>query len=132
MWVWQELKDRLGLEEMFTGYGMTELTSATTFTTPDDPLERVATTVGRPLDAGAAGIDRLDGIVAEYKTIDPLSGADLPPGAEGELCARSRAAHRIRCLKSCSTSVRMWVELPTVSISRFRTSVTPFPWTKSR
>src|SRR4029079_3112776 len=47
VWVWQELKARLGLEEMFTGYGMTELTSATTFTTPDDPLERVATTVGR-------------------------------------------------------------------------------------
>jgi fatty-acyl-CoA synthase len=94
VWVWQELKDRLGLEEVFTGYGMTELTSATTFTTPDDPLERVATTVGRPLDAGAAGIDRLDGIVAEYKTIDPLSGADLPPGAEGELCARGPIATR--------------------------------------
>jgi fatty-acyl-CoA synthase len=73
---------------------MTELTSATTFTTPDDPLERVATTVGRPLNAGVAGIDRLDGIVAEYKTIDPLTGTDLPAGAEGELCARGPIATR--------------------------------------
>jgi fatty-acyl-CoA synthase len=94
VWVWQALKDRLGLQEVFTGYGMTELTSATTFTTPDDPLERVATTVGRPLDAGVAGIDHLGGIVADYKTIDPLTGADLPSGAEGELCARGPIATR--------------------------------------
>jgi fatty-acyl-CoA synthase len=92
VWVWQELKNRLGLEEVFTGYGMTELTSATTFTTPDDALERVASTVGRPLDAGVAGIDRLGGVVAEYKTIDPLTGDDLAAGAEGELCARGPTA----------------------------------------
>ena len=92
VWVWQQLKSRLGLEEVFTGYGMTELTSATTFTAPDDALERVSTTVGRPLDAGIAGIGRLDGVVAEYKTIDPLTGKDLPAGGEGELCARGPIA----------------------------------------
>jgi fatty-acyl-CoA synthase len=92
VWVWQAMKDRLGLTEVFTGYGMTELTSATTFTAPDDALEMVARTVGRPLDAGVAGIDRLGGMVAEYKTIDPLTGADLPPGAEGEFCARGPIA----------------------------------------
>lgn len=92
VWVWREMKERLGLEEVFTGYGMTELTSATTFTTPDDPLERVASTVGRPLDAGVAGLERLGGVVAEYKTIDPLTGADLPSGTEGELCARGPTA----------------------------------------
>jgi fatty-acyl-CoA synthase len=92
VWAWRSLKERLGLAEVFTGYGMTELTSATTFTAPDDPLEMVATTVGRPLDAGVAGIEPLDGVVAEYKTIDPLTAADLPPGAEGELCARGPTA----------------------------------------
>ncbi|MBS0222885.1 MAG: AMP-binding protein [Proteobacteria bacterium] len=88
VWTWQSMKDRLGLKEVFTGYGMTEVSSATTFTAPDDPLERVATTVGRPFEAGAAGIENLGGLIAEYKTIDPLTGADQPPGAEGELCAR--------------------------------------------
>jgi fatty-acyl-CoA synthase len=92
VWTWQSLKDRLGFEEVFTGYGMTEVASATTFTAPDDPLEKVATTVGRPLDAGAAGIAHLGGVIAEYKTIDPLTGADQPPGAEGELCARGPVA----------------------------------------
>jgi fatty-acyl-CoA synthase len=92
VWTWQALKDRLGFEEVFTGYGMTEVSSATTFTAPDDPLEKVATTVGRPLDAGAAGIAHLGGVIAEYKTIDPLTGADQPPGAEGELCARGPVA----------------------------------------
>jgi fatty-acyl-CoA synthase len=92
VWTWQSLKDRLGFEEVFTGYGMTEVSSATTFTAPDDPLETVATTVGRPLDAGPAGIAHLGGVIAEYKTIDPLTGADQPLGAEGELCARGPVA----------------------------------------
>lgn len=92
VWAWRSLKEKLGLAEVFTGYGMTELTSATTFTAPDDPLEMVAATVGRPLDAGVAGIAHLEGVVAEYKTIDPLTSADLPAGAEGELCARGPTA----------------------------------------
>jgi fatty-acyl-CoA synthase len=92
VWVWQAMQERLGLKEVFTGYGMTEMSSATTFTAPGDDLEVVATTVGRPLDAGVAGIERLGGIVAEYKTIDPLTGADLPLGAEGEFCGRGPIA----------------------------------------
>jgi len=86
--VWQELKDRLGVKEVFTGYGMTEVGAATTATAPDDELSMVAQTVGRPMDAGAAGIPELGGLIAEYKTVDPLTGADLPPGSVGELCSR--------------------------------------------
>jgi len=92
VWVWQKLKDRLGFKEVFTGYGMTELTSATTFTAPDDDLTMVATTVGRPIDAGIAGIPERGGEIAEYKAVDPLTGDDLPVGAEGELCARGPIA----------------------------------------
>ena len=90
--MWQDLKTRLGLEEMFTGYGMTELSASTVLTAPDDSLALVASTVGRPLDGGDAGIPALGGVIAEYKTIDPISAADLPPGAEGELCARGPTA----------------------------------------
>ncbi|MCW5747066.1 MAG: acyl--CoA ligase [Alphaproteobacteria bacterium] len=86
--VWQALKDRLGIREVFTGYGMTEVGAATTITAPDDDLSMVAQTVGRPLDAGAAGIPELGGVLAEYKTVDPLTGEDLPKGSVGELCSR--------------------------------------------
>jgi fatty-acyl-CoA synthase len=86
--VWQALKDRLGIREVYTGYGMTEVSAATTLTAPEDPLSLVAETVGRPLDAGAAGLPDRGGRVAEYKTVDPLTGQDLPPGSEGELCSR--------------------------------------------
>ncbi len=88
VWVWQKLKDRLGFHEVFTGYGMTEVTSATTFTAPDDPLELVATTVDRVFDGGVAGMAEQGGLIAAYKAVDPLTGADLPTGAEGELCSR--------------------------------------------
>lgn len=92
VWVWQALKDKLGFQEVFTGYGMTELSAATVFTAPHDALTMVATTVGRPMDAGVAGIPELGGAIAEYKTIDPITAADLPPGAEGEFCARGPIA----------------------------------------
>ncbi|QQS14489.1 MAG: acyl--CoA ligase [Rhodospirillales bacterium] len=92
VWVWQKLRDRLGFKEVFTGYGMTEMTSATTFTLPDDELSMVATTVGTPVDAGVAGMPERGGLIAEYKTVDPMTGEDLPQGAEGELCGRGPVA----------------------------------------
>lgn len=88
VWVWEKLKQKLGLEEVFTGYGMTELGAATVMTAPRDALDLVSTTVGRIMDGGPAGIPELGGLLAEYKTVDPFTGADLPPGAEGELAAR--------------------------------------------
>ncbi len=86
--IWQQLKDRLGIQEVFTGYGMTEVGAATTLTAPNDDLSIVAQTVGRLMDAGAAGMAEHGGILAEYKTVDPLTGEDLPPGSVGELCSR--------------------------------------------
>ncbi|TXL75413.1 acyl--CoA ligase [Vineibacter terrae] len=86
--IWQQIKDRLGIREVFTGYGMTEVGAATTLTAPNDDLSVVAQTVGRLMDAGAAGIAERDGVLAEYKTVDPLTGEDLPAGSVGELCSR--------------------------------------------
>lgn len=86
--IWQQLKDKLGVQEVFTGYGMTEVGAATTLTAPNDDLSIVAQTVGRLMDAGAAGIPERGGVLAEYKTVDPLTGEDLPPGSVGELCSR--------------------------------------------
>jgi fatty-acyl-CoA synthase len=83
--VWSKLREGLGIAELFTGYGMTELTAAVTHTEPDDSLDTITMTVGRPKLAGPAGITDLDGRIARVKAVDPSSGADLPAGAEGEL-----------------------------------------------
>jgi fatty-acyl-CoA synthase len=67
---------------------MTETSAATTFTMPGDPLERLVETVGRPKLGGVAGP------LVEYKLLDPFSGADMPPGGEGELAARGAIVTR--------------------------------------
>jgi fatty-acyl-CoA synthase len=86
--IWRQIRDELGVDEIFTAYGMTETTASTTCTRPDDPLERLAETNGCYKPAGIAGDPALGGHLALYKTIDPATGEDLPAGAEGELVAR--------------------------------------------
>ncbi len=86
--LWQAVREQLGVAEIVTGYGMTETSAATTYTEPDGPLELVASTVGRPKRGGVAGDPSLDGLLVVYKTVHPLTGEDLPSGAEGELTAR--------------------------------------------
>ena len=86
--LWRELRELLGVEQLVTGYGMTETSAATTFTFPEDPDELLPVTVGKPKLGGAAGDPAMRGLLAEYKTVDPESLADLPDGAEGELVAR--------------------------------------------
>jgi fatty-acyl-CoA synthase len=86
IWLWERVRDELGVEEIVTGYGMTECGGAMTLTLPEDDLTYTAETVGRPKPAGCAGVPGLDAI-AVYKTIDPATGTDLPPGTEGELAS---------------------------------------------
>jgi fatty-acyl-CoA synthase len=86
--LWRELRELLGVKQLVTGYGMTETSAATTFTFPEDPDELLVSTVGRPKLGGAAGDSELGGLLAVYKTVDPITGVDLPAGAEGELAAR--------------------------------------------
>ena len=85
IWLWEKVRDELGITEITTGYGMTECGGAMTMTLPDDPLERHSTTVGRVKMAGAAGLRDCDNAICHYRTTDPVTGAELPPGAEGEL-----------------------------------------------
>jgi fatty-acyl-CoA synthase len=86
MWLWERARSDLGVTEITTGYGMTEAGGAMTLTLPEDPAERLTSTVGRIKLAGPAGLP--DGALAEYRTVDPISGDDLPAGAEGELVSR--------------------------------------------
>jgi fatty-acyl-CoA synthase len=86
MWLWERARSELGVTEITTGYGMTEAGGAMTLTLPEDPPERLISTVGRIKLAGPAGLP--DGALAEYRTVDPVNGDDLPAGTEGELASR--------------------------------------------
>jgi len=85
--IWRDIRDKLGAREVLTAYGMTETTASTTCTRPEDSDEYLLTTNGRFKFAGVAGDPALEGLLAIYKTIDPVSGADLSPGVPGELVA---------------------------------------------
>ncbi len=85
VWVWQKVQSELGVTEITTGYGMTECGGAMTMSLPEDPLECHSETVGRVKFAGVAGLPDHGGDLCYYKTVDPLTGEDLPDGVEGEL-----------------------------------------------
>jgi fatty-acyl-CoA synthase len=84
IWLWTQIADDFGVHEIVTGYGMTECGGAMTLTRPEDPLHLTTETVGRPKIAGTASIPESDELV-RYKTVDPITGADMPVGEEGEL-----------------------------------------------
>jgi fatty-acyl-CoA synthase len=88
VWLWQRIEKELAPRQVFTGYGQTEVSAATTLTLPGDPVELVAETVGREKLGGVAAPADLDGSLARYRTVDPFTGAPRPAGAEGELSVR--------------------------------------------
>jgi len=88
VWLWQRIEKQLEPRQVFTGYGQTEVSAATTLTLPGDPLELVAETVGREKLGGVAAPDGLGGALVRYRTVDPFTGTPLPAGSEGELSAR--------------------------------------------
>ncbi len=69
------MRERLGFETVITAYGMTETSGIAAYTMPDDPPEVAATTSGRAIPGG------------ELRIVDD-GGADVEPGAEGELLVR--------------------------------------------
>jgi fatty-acyl-CoA synthase len=88
VWLWERIQKELQPAMLFTGYGQTEVSAATTLTLPGDPVELVADTVGREKLGGLAAADEPGGVLAHYRTVDPFTGAVLPAGAEGELAVR--------------------------------------------
>ncbi len=92
--LWQRAKEELGLTELGTGYGMTEVAGASALTWPGDDLEILTTRVGRLMYGGASGLPEFGGRNIEYKTVDPFTGRDLPPGTEGELVCRGNIVTR--------------------------------------
>ena len=86
-WLWQQVKQELGVSEIVTGYGMTETGGCMTLTLPEDSFHLTASTVGRSKSAGAAGLPHRNGDLTEYRAMDPATGEPLPAGEEGELAS---------------------------------------------
>ena len=86
--IWRDIREVLGAREILTAYGMTETTASTTCTLPEGADEFLLSTNGRLKYAGVAGDSAQGGILAQYKTIDPVAGNDLPLGVAGELVVR--------------------------------------------
>ena len=86
--IWQEIRDLLGAQEVLTAYGMTETTASVTCTLPEGPDALLLSSNGRLKLAGVAGDPDRGGLIARYKTVDPATGQDLPPGLPGELVAK--------------------------------------------
>lgn len=77
------LRDELGVEELLTGFGMTEHAGLSLATRPGDPFDVISRTIGAPL-SGAF----------EFAVLDRDTGAPLPNGVEGEICARGPSVCR--------------------------------------
>jgi fatty-acyl-CoA synthase len=86
--LWRQIHEQLQPRVVFTGYGQTEVSAATTLTLPGDSLDLISQTVGRPKLGGVAAGDDPDGVLAHYRTVDPFTGAPLPQATEGELAVR--------------------------------------------
>ena len=70
------IRDRLGIRDLLSGYGMTETCAVSTITRIGDDPAIVAETVGRPLPG------------VEVKILDPATAGSAMTGTEGEICVR--------------------------------------------
>ena len=87
-WVWPGIRSALGVSDVITGYGMTEVCGASMQTAPTDSDRILETRVGRLLPGGCAGVPEYGGHQLEYRAVDPDTGEDCPAGRAGELWCR--------------------------------------------
>ena len=69
--------EKMKIQDMIAGYGMTENTGISTCTQRGDPPELVANTCGKLMFPDC-----------ELKILDPDTGEELPPNTQGELCTK--------------------------------------------
>ncbi|MFH1058686.1 MAG: AMP-binding protein [Pseudomonadota bacterium] len=74
--VMEQVIERMNMREVTIAYGLTENSPVMTQTRPEDDIARRTQSVGRALPA------------IEVRIVDPETGRDLPPGAQGEVCCR--------------------------------------------
>ena len=82
--IWSDIRKYLKAREVLTAYGMTETTASTTCTLPEGDDLFLLSSNGCHKPPSIAGDLARGGKVAQYKVIDPETGADLPADTEGE------------------------------------------------
>ncbi len=87
-WVWPGIRQALGVSDVITGYGMTEVCGASMQTAPDDSDEILKTRVGKLLPGGCSGVPELGGRQMEYRVVDTRTGTVCAKGETGELWCR--------------------------------------------
>ncbi|WP_349729381.1 class I adenylate-forming enzyme family protein [Peribacillus frigoritolerans] len=86
--LWNELKDELQIDELITGYGMTELAAGVLQTDPNDELSYLTDYVGKTIPGGHFGLKELNGNNIEFKIRDPETGECFNAKRGGELICR--------------------------------------------
>lgn len=87
-WLWSAIREKLGVQDLITGYGMSEVCGATMQTEPFDGDEILRTRVGKLLPGGSAGSPAYSGHQLEYKVVDQNTLETCKPGENGELWCR--------------------------------------------
>lgn len=87
-WVWPGIRESLGVSDVITGYGMTEVCGASMQTVPGDSDEILRTRVGKLLPGGCSGLPEFTGHQLEYRVADKKTGEPCGPGEAGELWCR--------------------------------------------
>lgn len=87
-WVWPSIRKYLGVSDLITGYGMTEVCGASMQTAPDDGDDILETRVGKILPGGCSGFPEFGGHQIAYRVVDQKTGEDCKPGQIGELWCR--------------------------------------------
>lgn len=93
-WVWSGIRQYLGVSDVITGYGMTEVCGASMQTAPEDSEEILMTRVGKLLPAGCSGLSELGGRQIAYRVVDQKTGETCGPGQIGELWCRGAVVTR--------------------------------------
>ncbi len=85
-WLWDMGSEKFGIEDITTGYGMTECGSTTFLMPAGSPISKVKKYHGVRKEAGQAAMPQGSGRILEVRICDPQDeDSVLPPGVPGEL-----------------------------------------------
>lgn len=86
--MWKEIKQVLGINELITGYGMTECAAGVLQTDPQDDIAFLSKYVGKTIPGGQFGLKELGGNNIQFTIKDVDSGKYLAHGNQGELVCK--------------------------------------------